>query len=58
MHAYRRLAGMTAVAIALACGGGGEAGEQAGAEGVPADGDMLVVGIGSDLDTMFPPTSL
>src|SRR5688572_32453675 len=57
MRAYRRLAGVAGVAIALACGGGGEAGEQAGAEGVPADGDMLVVGITTDLDTMFPPTS-
>ena len=56
MRAIRRLAVVTAVLLA-ACGGGGEAGEQAGAEGTPADGDMLVVGITTDLDTMFPPVS-
>jgi peptide/nickel transport system substrate-binding protein len=56
MRANRWLTSVTGLAIALACGGG-EAGEQAGAEGTPADGDMLVVGITSDLDTMFPPTS-
>lgn len=56
MRAIRRLA--VAAAMLTACGGGGgEAGEQAGAEGTPADGDMLVVGITTDLDTMFPPVS-
>ncbi|HET6361887.1 MAG TPA: ABC transporter substrate-binding protein [Gemmatimonadota bacterium] len=55
MRANRWLVG-AAAAILAACGGG-EAGEQAGAEGVPADGDMLVVGIAEDLDTMFPPLS-
>ncbi|HET9332398.1 MAG TPA: ABC transporter substrate-binding protein [Gemmatimonadota bacterium] len=55
MRAIRRLAVVTT--LLAACGGGGEAGEQAGAEGTPADGDMLVVGITSDLDTMFPPVS-
>ncbi len=53
MRANRWLAA-AAVAILAACGGG-EPGEQAGAEGVPADGDMLVVGIQQDLDSMFPP---
>src|SRR5688500_20269166 len=57
MRANRWVAGVAGMAILMACGGGGEAGEQAGAEGVPADGDMLVVGIATDLDTMFPPTS-
>ena len=55
MRAIRRLAVMTA--LLAACGGGGEAGEQAGAEGTPADGDMLVVGITTDLDSMLPPVS-
>ncbi len=57
MRANRWLASVAGAAILAACGGGGEAGEQAGAEGVPADGDMLVVGLATDLDTMFPPTS-
>ena len=57
MRTYRWLAGVAGAAMLMACGGGGEAGEQAGAEGVPADGDMLVVGIAADLDTMFPPKS-
>lgn len=40
------------------CGGsGGGAGEAGAPEGEPADGDMLVVGIAVDLDTMFPPKS-
>ncbi|HEU4464293.1 MAG TPA: ABC transporter substrate-binding protein, partial [Gemmatimonadota bacterium] len=51
-----RLAVVTAALVA-GCGGGGEAGDQAGAEGTPADGDMLVVGITTDLDTMLPPVS-
>lgn len=38
-------------------GGGGGAGDTGGAESEPADGDMLVVGIAADLDTMFPPKS-
>ncbi|MBA3583741.1 MAG: hypothetical protein H0W36_04295, partial [Gemmatimonadetes bacterium] len=46
----------TALALA-ACGGGGEAGEGESPEMQPADGDMLVVGIPTDLDTMFPPKS-
>ncbi|CAN5347417.1 peptide-binding protein [soil metagenome] len=46
----------TALALA-ACGGGGEAGEGDSPEMQPADGDMLVVGIPTDLDTMFPPKS-
>jgi peptide/nickel transport system substrate-binding protein len=57
MRANRWLAAAVGAAILTACGGGGEAGEQAGAEGTPVDGDMLVVGITTDLDTMFPPTS-
>jgi peptide/nickel transport system substrate-binding protein len=57
MHAIRRLTMVTVALLAACSGGGGEAGEQAGAEGVPADGDMLVVGITTDLDTMFPPVS-
>jgi peptide/nickel transport system substrate-binding protein len=57
MRTNRWLAALAGAAIVAACGGGGEAGEQAGGEGVPADGDMLVVGIQADLDTMFPPKS-
>ena len=57
MRTNRWLTMVTAAAILAACGGGGEAGEQAGAEGTPADGDMLVVGLTTDLDTMFPPIS-
>jgi peptide/nickel transport system substrate-binding protein len=58
MRANRWLATLAGMVIVASCGGGGgEAGEQAGAEGTPADGDMLVVGITTDLDTMFPPTS-
>jgi peptide/nickel transport system substrate-binding protein len=56
MRAIRWLAVVAAVLLA-ACGGGGEAGEQAGAEGTPADGDMLVVGFPVDADTFFPPLS-
>ncbi|MDX1748117.1 MAG: hypothetical protein R3324_19460, partial [Halobacteriales archaeon] len=54
---------MTAVAAAAflwACGGGGggeAGGEDVAAESEPTDGGMLVVGITTDLDTMFPPTS-
>lgn len=47
-------------ALLWACGGGGGgegAGEDAGAEAEPTTGDMLVVGITEDLDTMFPPSS-
>ncbi|HET6617727.1 MAG TPA: ABC transporter substrate-binding protein, partial [Gemmatimonadota bacterium] len=57
MRANRWLRTTAGALILAACGGGGGAGEQAGAEGTPADGDMLVVGITTDLDTMFPPTS-
>jgi peptide/nickel transport system substrate-binding protein len=57
MRANRWLTAAVGAAILTACGGGGEAGEQAGAEGTPVDGDMLVVGIPTDLDTMFPPLS-
>lgn len=57
MRSNRWLAVVSLAAILIACGGGSEAGEQAGAEGVPAEGDMLVVGIAADLDTMFPPTA-
>jgi peptide/nickel transport system substrate-binding protein len=57
MRTNRWLAAVAGAAILWACGGGGEAGEQADAEGVPADGDMLVVGLTTDLDTMFPPIS-
>lgn len=56
MRAIRRLTVIMA-AMLVACGGGGEAGEQAGAEGTPADGDMLVVGLPTDADTFFPPLS-
>lgn len=56
MPRIRRLAAVVAV-LAACGGGGGEPGGQAGAEGTPADGDMLVVGITTDLDTMFPPVS-
>ena len=57
MDASRWFAAVVVAGILTACGGGGEVGEQAGAEGTPADGDMLVVGIQADLDTMFPPKS-
>jgi peptide/nickel transport system substrate-binding protein len=57
MGANRWLTTAVAAAILAGCGGGGEAGEQAGAEGTPADGDMLVVGILADADTFFPPLS-
>jgi len=57
MRTNRWLAGAVGAAILAACGGGGEAGEQAGAEGTPADGDMLVVGLPVDADTFFPPLS-
>lgn len=57
MRTNRWLVVVAGAAILAGCGGGGEAGEQAGAEGVPADGDMLVVGFPTDLDTMFPPIS-
>jgi peptide/nickel transport system substrate-binding protein len=57
MDASRWFAAVVAAGILAACGGGGEVGEQAGPEGTPADGDMLVVGIPADLDTMFPPLS-
>lgn len=57
MRTNRWLVVVAGAAILAACGGGGEAGEQAGAEGIPADGDMLVVGLTTDLDTMFPPIS-
>lgn len=48
-----------AVVLAAACGGtgGGEPQSQGGPASQPADGDMLVVGMEVDLDTMFPPTS-
>ena len=46
------------VAALVACGGGGgDAGETGGPEATPADGDMLIVGISSDFDTLFPPSS-
>lgn len=47
------------IGLLAACGGGGggEPGETAAPESEPADGDMLVVGLEVDLDTMFPPTS-
>jgi peptide/nickel transport system substrate-binding protein len=57
MDSKRWLAAVAMAGMLAACGGGGEVGEQAGAEGTPADGDMLVVGILADLDTMFPPKS-
>lgn len=47
-----------AVALMLACGGGGgEAGGPGSPESQPADGDMLVVGTPVDFDTMLPQTS-
>jgi peptide/nickel transport system substrate-binding protein len=45
------------LAFALSACGGGEPGETGSPEMQPADGDMLVVGITTDLDTMFPPKS-
>lgn len=50
-------AAVAAAAFLWACGGGGgEVGDVA-AESEPTNGGMLVVGITTDLDTMFPPTS-
>jgi peptide/nickel transport system substrate-binding protein len=57
MDSKRWLAAVAMAGILAACGGGGEVGEQAGAEGTPADGDMLVVGLAADLDSFFPPIS-
>src|SRR5687768_603471 len=57
MRADRRLAGVAGVGIPLACRGGGEGGGPGDRGGDAADGDMLVVAITTDLDTMFPPTS-
>ncbi|MFN2384172.1 MAG: ABC transporter substrate-binding protein [Gemmatimonadota bacterium] len=52
------LTGLLGVLTALACGrGGSDAGDTGGPEGEPAMGDMAVIGIPTDLDTMFPPTS-
>jgi len=56
----RSRAVILSAALLWACGGGGGgegAGEDAGTEAEPTTGDMLVVGITGDLDTMFPPTS-
>lgn len=59
----RASAGRTALAmvavVAMACGGGGgqKESEKPAAEGKPAYGDMLVVGMQADADVLFPPTS-
>ena len=54
----RRVLVLILAATLAACGGGGgDAGETGGAEATPADGDMLIVGVPSDFDTLFPPSS-
>jgi len=57
MDASRWLGAAVVAGILAACGGGGEVGEQAGPAGTPTDGDMLVVGVPTDLDSFFPPIS-
>lgn len=53
------VAAIGAVVFSIGCGGGGsgDVGDTGAPELQPADGDMLVVGLEVDLDTMFPPTS-
>jgi peptide/nickel transport system substrate-binding protein len=53
------VAAIGAVMFLIGCGGGGsgDVGDTGSPELQPADGDMLVVGLEVDLDTMFPPTS-
>lgn len=48
---------LLAVALLAACGGERGETEAPGPEARPATGDMLVVGIGSDADVLFPPTA-
>ncbi len=54
----RRILVLIVAATLAACGGGVEdAGDSGSPEATPADGDMLIVGMPSDFDTMFPPSS-
>jgi peptide/nickel transport system substrate-binding protein len=50
--------GVGAITLAaIGCRGDAQPGERGAPEGEPAYGDMAVVGINVDLDTMFPPMS-